>query len=278
MRRALTALILAPLLVSSIFGLAQSGGTTISLLTALIVLEVMLAVSLIFALPLLLLLKRIGRLEWWVALLAGGFCGMCFAVPLSYSPNIDRLVDPENVLYVRLGALTGFVFWWIGVFRNRAFPFVHRGFPIGVLLVLPLAVASACIQQSLEPVFYQGRVVAILVAPSASPRVGQASVRLTGGGVVRADLSNTWPSSMVLGQCVNLERRWSTLRARRIYEVDVPFGGGLDDCYPCYVEVHCPMTSPGDLRALQRRPLPAAPCRPAAKRSKWRLCQGWHGT
>jgi hypothetical protein len=232
MRRALLALVLAPLLVSSIFGFTGSDAV-MGLLAALIVLQVMLAVSFAFALPLLLLLRRIKRLDWWIAFLAGGFCGMCFVAVdtlLSVSPDIDELVNSENVFFVVLGAFTGLVFWWIGIFRNRAFPFVGRRFPISVLVVLPLAAAGAYVQHSLEPVFYQGRVIAILAPPSANPRAGQASVRLTGGGVVRADLGDTWPASRVLGHCVHLERRWSTLRVRRVYEVDVPFGGGIDEC------------------------------------------------
>jgi hypothetical protein len=35
---------------------------------------------------------------------------------------------------------------------------------------------------------------------------------------------------MVLGRCVQIGNRWSTLRVRRVYEVLGPFGAGGDDC------------------------------------------------
>lgn len=162
MRRAAIALFLAPLLVSSIFGIF-----------ALIAFPVMVGISFAVALPLLCLLKRIERLKWWIALLAGGFCATCIialgALP-SFSFDIDQLVDSNNVFLVGLGAFTGLAFWWIGIFRNREFPFVDRHFPIGVLIVLPVAAAGAYVHRSLEPTFYQGRVISILAAPSANPR------------------------------------------------------------------------------------------------------------
>lgn len=136
-------------------------------------------------------------------------------------------VDSNNVFSVGLGAFTGLVFWWIGIFRNKELPFVDRHFPIGVLIVLPIAAAGAYVHRALQPAFYQGRVISILAAPSSNPLAGQASVHLTGGRVVRADLSNTWPASMVLGWCVHLDDRWSTLRMHRVYGVF----GGCGDCW-----------------------------------------------
>lgn len=84
MRRVTVALVLAPLLVSSIFGVG-----------ALVAFPAMLAVSFAVALPLLRFLRRIERLEWWTAFLSGGFCAMCFiavSTLLSFSPDIDQLL------------------------------------------------------------------------------------------------------------------------------------------------------------------------------------------
>jgi hypothetical protein len=145
-------------------------------------------------------------------------------------PDVDQLIDSNNVAFIGLGMLSGFVFWWVGVFRNAAFPFVDRRFPVSAALVAPLAVILVFLNHSLRQTFHQGRVVAIVSTPTSNPRAGQASVQMTGGGVIQADLSNTWPTSMIKGRCVHLEDRWSTLRFRRIYEVDGPFGGGVDDC------------------------------------------------
>jgi hypothetical protein len=67
--------------------------------------------------------------------------------------------------------------------------------------------ARTYVDHSLEATFYRGRVISMLAAASANPPAGQASVRLTGGLVVRADLSNTWPGWMVLARCVHLDKR-----------------------------------------------------------------------
>jgi hypothetical protein len=226
MRRAGIALALAPLLVSGVFGIF-----------ALAALPMMFVISFAIGLPALVLLKRIECLTWWIAVLVGACGALCFITlntlaPLTYgvAPNIDRVLDSNNIAFLGLGMLTAFVFWWIGIFRNAAFPFVPRRVPLGALLVFPLALVCVNLNHSLRQTFSQGRVTAIEVAPTTNPMVGQATVHLTQGPVVHADLSSTWPSQMIEGRCVHVEYRWSTLRFRRIYEVDSPFGGGVDDC------------------------------------------------
>jgi hypothetical protein len=226
MRRTLIALILAPLLVSSVFGIF-----------ALLAFPWMLLMTFVVALPLLLFFKRIERLNWWIAVMGGAICALGYITlntiaPLSYgvAPDADRLINSNNIAFLGLGMLTGFVFWWIGIFRNEAFSFVSRRFPLSALLAVPLAVACAGLNHSLRATYAQGRVMSIDVPPTRTPRTGQATIRLTAGPVIHADLSNTWPSLMILGRCVHVESRWSTLRFRRIYEVDVPFGGSVDDC------------------------------------------------
>ena len=226
MRRALIALVMAPLIISSVFGIF-----------ALLAFPWMLLMTFVMALPLLLLFRRIGRLNWWMAVMSGATCALGYItlnalVPLSYgvAPNADRLIDSNNIAFLGLGMLTGFVFWWIGIFKNSAFPFVSRRFPISALLVVPLALACAGLNHSLRATYTQGRVTSIDVPPTKTPRAGQATVRLTAGPVIHADLSDTWPSLMIQGRCVHVENRWSTLRVRRIYEIDGPFGGGVDSC------------------------------------------------
>jgi hypothetical protein len=50
---------------------------------ALIAFPIMVGISFAVALPLLCFLTRIERLEWWIALLAGGFCATCFIALVS---------------------------------------------------------------------------------------------------------------------------------------------------------------------------------------------------
>ena len=222
MRRALLALFLAPLVVSACFGLF-----------ALVVYPFMLLVTVCVALPLFFFLRGRRWLKWWHALLAGALCGASFVAldtVLTYAPDVDRLVNSNNVFFVSLGAAIGLVFWWAGVFRNESFPFVSRAIPVSFLAVLPLGALFVLVQRALEPTFHQGRVLEVLTEPTAVPRIGQVAVRLSSGRTVEADLSNTWPMPMVIGHCFQVDERWSTVRFRRVYELASPFGGGVDDC------------------------------------------------
>jgi hypothetical protein len=218
MTRIVAAFVLAPLLASVFF----------FRVFAIVAFPFMLVVTLVLAVPLFLLLRRVQRLSWWHALLAGAFCGLCVVLLSSFNP--DRLISRNNILFVGLGALAGTLFWWIGIFRNSSLPFISTRFPWSFLLVVPLAVAAFAAHQALEEEPDKGRVVAIVKEPSAESETGLASVRLSNGSIINAVLSSTWPLPMIEGKCVHLMNRWSTLRARRIYEVSVPFGAGFDDC------------------------------------------------
>ncbi|MDR3415510.1 MAG: hypothetical protein P4L83_04915 [Nevskia sp.] len=222
MKRALLALFIAPLLSSLMFGLF-----------ALFALPFMLAITVVIALPLLLVLRRAGWLQWWHSLLAGAFCGACFVAvdtALSYAPNLDRLINSNNVMFVILGAGTGLAYWWIGIYRNPAFPGIPKHFPWSVVVAVPIFVVAILVRNALLPSFHQGRVLSIVKEAYSKSAVGQASVRLTEGAIIQADLSNIWTPSMVEGKCFHIEERWSTFRARRIYELIGQFGAGGNDC------------------------------------------------
>jgi len=226
MRRTYLALLLAPVIVSGLFGIF-----------ALMALPMMLLITGVVALPLLLWFRRIEQLNWWIAVTGGAVSALIFVLgntltPKTYgvTPNFDRLIDANNIAYIGVGMLTGFVFWWLGIFRNAAFPFVSQRFPASTLIAIPLAFGFAYLNLSLRETYVQGRVISIDVPPTQNYLTGQATIKLTAGPTIRADLSNTWPSSMIQGRCVHVENRWSTLRYRRVYEVDGPFGGGGDDC------------------------------------------------
>lgn len=220
MRRIWIAFLLAPLVSSAALG-------------ALIAYPFMLLATAIVAVPLFLAFRRIGWLEWWHAVLGGTVGGICYVVADTYSTagsNLDRLTSANNVLYVGVGALTGFVFWWMGVFRNPAFPFVASRFPRSVVMALPIAALVVLANRGLRESFHQGRVLAILEKPTPS-RKGLAYARLSSGVTVQADVGDTWSEEMVLGKCAHFTRRWSAFRMRPIYEVTVPFGSeGGDHC------------------------------------------------
>jgi len=149
MPRTFIALLLAPLLISSVFGIF-----------ALLAFPLMLLMTCVIALPLLLFFKRIERLDWWIAMAGGAASALAYIslntlAPLSYgvAPDVDRLIDSNNIAFLGLGMLTGFVFWWIGIFRNATIPFVSRRFPFSTPIVLPLAFACAYINHSLRETY-----------------------------------------------------------------------------------------------------------------------------
>ena len=64
---------------------------------------------------------------WWIAVTGGAVSALIYILlntltPLTYgvTPDIDRLIDSNNMAYLGLEMLTSFVFWWIGIFRNAA--------------------------------------------------------------------------------------------------------------------------------------------------------------
>ena len=222
MKRVLIAFFLAPLLVSIPLGVL-----------ALIAYPIMLVITLLFAAPLFFLLKRLRWLQWWHASLAGVFCGLCYILfddYMSQGINIDSLISSNNILYIGLGSFAGIIFWFSGIYKNPEFQFVAARFPLTILVVIPLVVVGYMAKEALQISNTQGRVVEILKEPKSRLQSGLALVRLTSGAKVEADLSNTWPSSMVEGKCFHLTHRWSTLRLHWVYKLSSPFGGGVDDC------------------------------------------------
>jgi hypothetical protein len=224
MKRVWIAFFLAPLLVSAPFGVF-----------GLIALYFLLLVTLVLAVPLFFLCRRMKWLQWWHALLAGLLCALCFVIfdawmtPLKSPLKFDQLISANNVIYLGWGVLVSVVFWWIGIFRNPAFPFVPRRPPISFVLVLPLFLAGFAVREGLAITHHQGRVLSIF-APATEPGLRKATVQLTGGPTMEADVTDTWWEGADAGKCVHLMNYWSTLRMRRVYKLLSQFGGGVDKC------------------------------------------------
>lgn len=66
------------------------------------------AATLVLALPLLLMLRKLGLVRWWSALIAGGLVGAValFCVTSFQSANVQTTMQ-----YVVLGAISGLSFW-----------------------------------------------------------------------------------------------------------------------------------------------------------------------
>jgi hypothetical protein len=220
MARAAVAFLIAPLLISLLFGPG-----------AVFAYPIMLAITVVVAMPLFVILQKFKLLNWWHAALSGAACSLCFVVYDIY--DIDVLISKNSISYVALGTLTGFIFWWIGIYKNPRFEFVPKAFPVSTLVLLPVIAIGVWIHQQLEYERLEGRVLAITddnPYPIASNRC-TAAVRLSSGQETLADFWGCdWPRDSVINKCFHLDKRWSTLRFKYVYAVSTGFGGGVDDC------------------------------------------------
>ena len=178
MPRIVTAFLVAPLLISPIFGPL-----------AVAVYPVLLTITAVLAAPMFLLLLRARLLDWWHAVAAGVACGItCVLVDTlwDFGGRIDNVIGRNNLVIVGLGALTGFLFWWIGIFRNPKFPFLSNDPPKSSLLLVPIFVLGFVAYQHLGYEFYGGRVLKITDTnpyPIPSDKC-TAEVRLESGEIV----------------------------------------------------------------------------------------------
>jgi len=201
MNRVRIALIAAPVIVSVLFGVF-----------GLIVLPITLLFTGVVALPLFYVFKRRGWLRWWHAFLVGLLCGAIFAVldTLATSPSHADFFGLADALYFcGVGSLIALLFWWLGLFRNSAFPSVPSSIPWSMLVVIPLALGGFWLHRWFNSTFYQGRVIA--VRGKAPTR--ETTVRLSTGSIVvtRFD-DDDRASSTLMNQCWH---RGSTYISRR---------------------------------------------------------------
>jgi hypothetical protein len=140
---------------------------------------------------------RHGWLKWWQVGLAGLLCGLAFT-PLFDSMSPERLDDfgiQDALIFGGIGTLIAIVFWWLGLYRNRAFPAIPRSVPYAMLILIPLAVSG------------------VLVS------------------VIETSLSHdSRPTQILMDQCWHLMNHWSTMHFKRVYSLMAPFGGGVNDC------------------------------------------------
>lgn len=215
MKRDQTALLIAPALGSLFFGVG-----------ALVALPLMLALGV----PLFLLCRRHQWLRWWHAALGGFLCGALGSLLMAPTnpAYLDSFGIQNGLNFAGIGTFTGLLFWWLGIFRNDAYPYVSASVPYSMLLVVPIALAGFQIHRSLgEVIFAKGRIIAVL----GEPPTRQVSVRLSDGTVVHTILRNdSRPTSVMMNQCWHLMNNWSVSDWGRGYSLMAPFGGGVNEC------------------------------------------------
>ncbi len=219
MKRVIVALALAPLLVGLLFGWPG----------VLVVVPWAWLITAAMATPLFFFFRKRGWLKWWQVGLAGLLCGVTFSIVFSGASleRVDAFGIPDALTFGGTGTLIAIVFWWLGLYRNRAFPAIPTSIPYGMLLLIPLAVLGVLWQQSFQTSFATGRIVAVKgEAPSR-----EVTVRLSNGSVVETFLSHdSRPTEVMMNQCWHLMNHWSTFRFKRVYSLMAPFGAGVNDC------------------------------------------------
>jgi hypothetical protein len=218
MRRVIAALLIAPLIVLAPFGV---GGLVIYPFVGIF--------GLAPAALLFLLFRRFGWLQWWHAAAVGVICGALATLSVGGSWEYLDAFGPQLALrFAGLGISISVVFWFLGIFRNAAFPSISRAIPYRMSYLLPLVMLGCILYWSIDPLTFDfGRV--IHVAGKAPSRT--LTVRLSGGTVVEVPLSNdSRPSNVMQNQCWHLMSYWSIRKWGPAYSLMSPFGGGINAC------------------------------------------------
>jgi hypothetical protein len=177
--RVAAAFVLAPVLVSVFFygPLGLVG-----------VLPIALLVTAVLATPLYFMFRRRGWLKWWQVGLAGLLCGVAFALLFdSTSPQrLDALGIEDALNFGGVGMLVAIVFWWLALYRNRAFPAIPRSLPYAMLILIPLVISGVLVHRSFYTTFTagpnyrrEGRGSVTTSDSSVIKRVGGSNLRFT---------------------------------------------------------------------------------------------------
>ena len=224
MSRAIAAIFAAPLFAGLLFGFY-----------AIFAVPVMLAVTAVVALPTFMVLRRIGWLQWWHALSVGTVCGGLVAVYyVATSPayHVEYIGARNAFFFVGLGAAVGLAFWWIGIFRNPAFPTVASKRPLSMLLLVPVAGIGAWAYLGMEPHFVEGRVLRVLHEPQRDiEHSGLVQMRLSSGITVQSRIPIGSDYANSVGRCFVMSERRAFTQLENVYFIHSPkFGDRADDC------------------------------------------------
>ena len=148
----------------------------------------MLGICVVLAMPLLLLFKHLGWLQWWHAVLAGAVCSLPgLYLEIGDNPVRAMIYGPTVVIgFLSIGAAAGFIFWLAGLRGNAKFPGAGGRIPKTTLLLIPLAIVALTLYTALDTTSLQGRPVSIDTTSKGPVSYGTAKVRLTDGREISA--------------------------------------------------------------------------------------------
>jgi hypothetical protein len=173
------------------------------------------------------LFRKRGWLKWWQVALAGFLCGLLFVAFVDSPERLDSFGIKDSLYFGGVGISIALVFWWLGLFRNGAFPAVPPSLPYSMLVLIPLVALAMLLLRSLSVTSADGRIIAVKGAEPSR----ELTVRLSDGAVVETRLlRDSRPTETLMNQCWHLTNHWSTWRFKRVYSLESPFGGDVNDC------------------------------------------------
>ncbi|MEM1260782.1 MAG: hypothetical protein AAGH76_00150 [Pseudomonadota bacterium] len=173
---------------------------------------ILLVITAVTALPLLLLLRHLQKLDWWHAVIAGAACSLTAAyVYFSVgNPGHTAFAGPSNTaLFLFLGVSGAAAFWWLGVFRNEAFPFVSTKVPYRMAIMVPIVLGLAIYHRVVSPTEGPVGCVVALHDPARRTawRYALIDVQFADGGRDRLWLTQGYAQRNVVGRCLNSWQR-----------------------------------------------------------------------
>lgn len=110
---------LAPFMAACAMNLVLTGKCDVDCGWSLFVLAITFSATIFIATPLFFLFRKLGLFEWWQICLGGGVVGLLSAMLIQVADSGSNWIWYQfAALAVPLGALSGLVFWWIGVRKN----------------------------------------------------------------------------------------------------------------------------------------------------------------
>jgi hypothetical protein len=182
MHRLYAGFLFAPLIVTVVTCIL-SGGVGIVLFLPMLMFAYVF--TLVVAVPLFFICRKLRWLRWWHAAAAGAFVGGMLALlfvsggnPYHFEINGYGQVLP----FLAIGFFIGAVFWVIAIFQNEAFSNVPSRFPIQLLITGILLLAFTLLLPAAYRITYtQGEVTAVLPSVQGKPML---QVKLKSGASV----------------------------------------------------------------------------------------------
>ena len=143
--------------------------------------------TLVIAVPLFFLFRKLKWLQWWHAAAVGSLAGAIFAWLLVSGANpyhFEIYGYGQELEFIAIGFFIGAVFWVLALMGNEAYPYISSRFPKSLLATGVLLLAATL----LLPYAYrtsntQGEITAVLPAVQGRPML---QVKLKTGASVAA--------------------------------------------------------------------------------------------